>query len=674
MRIFSAEVLMRIAIVGILAALTAAAQTPVAPSPDAAGASNGENVGNYNIVDNFELGYRFSSAGGNIEQYESSVNFGNGIRLLGSSLTVNSKDGHGTLFDQIVLTTQGLGNDPYESVIFRIEKNRLYRFDMSWRENAYFNPGLVTAGGNGQHLLDTESRMQDYDLTLFPQSKFKAFLGASFNTQTGPGYSSIQLFDDTGGSFPLFSDVHRVWREYRLGGEYEFAGIRLNVMHGWEDYKDDTNEALSPAGVPGATVIGLVPGTSLSQFQATEPTHGTNPFWRVALFANRKLFNINGRFTYSGGRDAFVVDQSAQGIAASLARIQNIFTTGTGDRPVATGNVNLNFTPTSKLTVSNSTAVYNIRTLGDSFYSQFDTTTQTTTVLFYNFLGIRTVANDTALNYQVSPLWGVMAAYHYSDRTIHADDQFSATGASSTTLEEQSNHLNSGEFGIHVRPLKALTALVSAEVGTNSQPFTPIAQRDFHALNARLQYRKKTYSLLASANTSYNVNDVSFSSFASQSRTYSVSGNWTPRDWLTFDGGFTRIHQYTIGGIAYFANDALIQGESSIYLSNVNSIYAGVRYEIRRRVDLYLGYTRVQDLGDGRSTPTGSAIGSALPAFEAVQTFPVDYQSPVVRISVILREKLRWNAGYQYYGYRENFASTLNFRANTGYTSLSFSF
>jgi hypothetical protein len=35
-----------------------------------------------------------------------------------------------------------------------------------------------------------------------------------------------------------------------------------------------------------------------------------------------------------------------------------------------------------------------------------------------------------------------------------------------------------------------------------------------------------------------------------------------------------------------------------------------------------------------------------------------------------LHTKLRWNAGYQHYGYREEFFSRQNYRAHTGYVSL----
>src|SRR5271154_690355 len=106
---------MRAAVLLLLIASAASAQPPVAPSPDLAGERSGENVANYNIIESFETGYRFSTVGGSFEQYQSSINFGDGIRLLGSSLTVTSKNGRGLLFDQTSLSTQGLGNEPYES-------------------------------------------------------------------------------------------------------------------------------------------------------------------------------------------------------------------------------------------------------------------------------------------------------------------------------------------------------------------------------------------------------------------------------------------------------------------------------------------------------------------------------------------------------------------------------
>jgi len=73
----------------------------------------------------------------------------------------------------------------------------------------------------------------------------------------------------------------------------------------------------------------------------------------------------------------------------------------------------------------------------------------------------------------------------------------------------------------------------------------------------------------------------------------------------------------------------------------------------------------------GRPRPAG--WGQAKNACKS-GTFPLTFETPLARLSVKLREKLRWNAGYQYYRYGEEFLPAQNYRAHTGYTSLLWSF
>ena len=130
----------------------------------------------------------------------------------------------------------------------------------------------------------------------------------------------------------------------------------------------------------------------------------------------------------------------------------------------------------------------------------------------------------------------------------------------------------------------------------------------------------------------------------------------------------------TVVGIAYFANTQFIAGDQSFYISNIHSGNLGVRLPLLRRADLYVGYSHVQDTGDGRSTPLGGTLNVTLPAFRAAQTFPLKFESPLARLSVRVHERIRWSVGYQYYGYREDFYFQENYRAHTGYTSLLWSF
>src|ERR1700689_1632942 len=74
-------------------------QDTIAPTTDESTAPvRGENVGTYNVVQSWELGYRYASVGGDDGKYRSDVNYHDGIRLLSSYLTVNSREGHGRWF------------------------------------------------------------------------------------------------------------------------------------------------------------------------------------------------------------------------------------------------------------------------------------------------------------------------------------------------------------------------------------------------------------------------------------------------------------------------------------------------------------------------------------------------------------------------------------------------
>ena len=658
-----------IGLIAIAMLVSAAAQPPVAPTPEPVGPPPGDNWDAYNVVNSFELGYRYRTVGGNIDSYRSIVNYGDGIRLLGSSLTINSKEGHGHYFDDLSLTTQGLGNDPYESATFRIAKNRLYRYDLLWRENDYFNPGLVTGGGQGQHLLDTVYTSQDQDFTLFPQSNVKFFLGYSRTHQDGPAISTIQLFDARGNEFPLFENIRRLTNEYRLGNEFTLFGIRINWMHAWYDFKEDSDFRSGPnaGNNPGSP-------TTLNSFQRTEPYHGTSPYWRVGLFSDKRRMSVNGRFTYTAGKRDFVLDETAFGTARFGASNQQVVTSGTADRPAATGNLTVSFYPTSKLTIVNATSAYNIRIDGNSEFLQYNDATQSADLLYFQYLGIRTIANETDLNYQPTQAVGFYGSYNYTNRRIRSIEEVTAFGSPASVDVTQTNQLNSGNAGIRLRPVAGLTVLLDGEIGRADTPFTPIADRNYHVLGARVLYKAKTLTLSFQSRANYNVNSVSLSTYGSHARNYAGNVTWTPREGFSLDAGYSKLHLNTVGGIAYFASGQFVQGEQSYFFSNIHAANLGVRFAPTRRASLYLGYSHVQDTGDGRSNPYGPGIGSGLPALQAAQTFPLTYQSPMARFSLRITERVRWNAGYQYYGYREQFYPAQNFRAHTGYTSILWSF
>jgi hypothetical protein len=134
----------------------------------------------------------------------------------------------------------------------------------------------------------------------------------------------------------------------------------------------------------------------------------------------------------------------------------------------------------------------------------------------------------------------------------------------------------------------------------------------------------------------------------------------------------------TLGTINYFArlttSTVNVAGDRSYYVSNLHTANLAAHFAIRDRVDVSLGFSHVQDTGDNRATPVGAGLYARLPGFQAAQTFPLRFTSPQGKISVRINEKLRWNLGYQNYGYSEQFSLLNNFRAHTGYSSVTWAF
>ncbi len=493
----------------------------------------GENTGNYNVVQSWELGYRFATVGGDDGKYRSDVNFGDGIRLLSSYLTINSRDGRGRWFDEIALATQGLGNDPYESVTFRVQKNQWYRYDLLWRSNDYFNPGLTVA--NGEHLEDTTYRFQDHELILFPQSWYRIRAGYSRTTQDGPALTTEQEFDPQGDVFPIFRDTRQEYNEYRLAADIVLKSFRLSILHRWEYFKDDTTDNLT------VTEQGSPDPSVLTGFARAQPYRGRTPGWLVNLYGELKWIAMNGRFTYAGGRGDFIQNETALG-TDRFGNGQNVqvIVTGNGDRPVISGDLNFTLFPASRLSVTNNTSVSNTRMIGSNSYEQFNNATFTGQSLSFQFLGVLLITNSTDVRYRFSKKFDLFAGFRYSDRQIRSTEDATTPGSPFAGLSaEQSNQLKAGVAGVNWMPIRDLRIHLETEIGRNNDPFAPISLRNYDVIRGRVQYRKKNYTVGGSYLENYNNNSILITAFSSHYRTYTGSASWNAKSWLSLVASYS---------------------------------------------------------------------------------------------------------------------------------------
>jgi hypothetical protein len=181
--------------------------------------NKGVNAAGYIIHQSVEAGYRANWISGDQATYDSFINLGEGVRLLDYTVDMRSLDHNGLLFDNLSFSNFGYGGDPNTVSRLRVEKNKLYDFRVLFRRAKIYwdwnllanplNPANSTPAvpiTNSPHSMDTVRRMEDYDLTLFPQSRFRFRLGYSRNRYTGPGGYTTNLPDDGAGSIAQLNE------------------------------------------------------------------------------------------------------------------------------------------------------------------------------------------------------------------------------------------------------------------------------------------------------------------------------------------------------------------------------------------------------------------------------------------------------------------------------------
>ena len=120
----------------------AVAQQP-SPSPQKSDftdtpAEAGEKAGDYTVISSVEFGYRGLSVDGDLNKYQSDLNYKAGPRLFDSSFLLRSSEGKGSLFETFLVSSTGWGADPQGNLRVNVEQPEWYRFDATYRRFKYF--------------------------------------------------------------------------------------------------------------------------------------------------------------------------------------------------------------------------------------------------------------------------------------------------------------------------------------------------------------------------------------------------------------------------------------------------------------------------------------------------------------------------------------------------------
>jgi hypothetical protein len=698
------------------------AQQP-SPSPTPKAVDAGDNTGNYTVISTIEFGYRGLQVVGDLNKYQSDLNYKAGPRLFDSSFLMRAKNGDAPLFDTLLFTTSGWGADPSGNLRISVEKPKWYRFEGTYRKFNYFrflnnfaNPNWVFSPSNfsvppnpvtGEHGYNTETKLGDFDLTLLPKNKTIRFtVGYSPERYNGPAYTNYHF---GGNDFNYLSNLKSRANDFRFGADGQVGPVDFSFLQGFRRFRDDSFVNSGPN--PGINVDPAK--ANLTSFQHQEPARGNVDFTRFSAHTLvAKKLDITGRVVYSKTDSNFAFIENFTGnnwnpkvggwppgplpATPNKLNLGQYNITGDSNRPQWLGDVGATFLATDKLRISNTFRVEDFKIFGNAVFADFfsitrpsGTTTQTDTIGFSN-LDAHTITRYRKYqdivegDYQFNPRYSMHVGYRYGHRRIEESfegNDLSSNGSippaartSSSDSDDNNTHAIFG--GFRARPANNWTIYFDAEHGTADNVFSRIGNYDYTNVRAKTRYsptKQLTFDFAVITKNNANPSEIAGVSLQDfgvniKSRTFTSSIDWTPNSRFTFNTGYNYNWIDSDSVINFFFNGINHPTGHSLGFVRNNFFFADMTAQLTSRLTLYTSYRINKDNGQGSRVADPIGTPGTL-----ISSYPMSYQSPEARLAYRINRHLDWNLGYQYYNYNESQIvgpRPQNYHAHLPYTSL----
>jgi hypothetical protein len=567
----------------LFAQSSSAGQNPPA-EPD------GVTSGGYLIHSSVELGYRSNDVTGSGDMYDTLVNLQTGPRFLDQTLSMHSLDHQGLLFDDLYLNSFGWGGDPNNAMRLRVDKNKWYNFQSSFRRDQNFsdydllanplNPPTSTPSIpalNSPHEFETTRRMSDVDLTLLPQSRVSFRLGYSHNNMTGPSFSSIH----EGTEALLLQPWNTTMNSYRMGVDWRILPRTvLSYDQFFDYYKGDTDTSLAsfaPALLPGGGPVELglsidtankepcavvPPATSLISsgiltnvtcsayfsYLRNQRIRTSTPTERLSLRSNYfQRVDLVGSFSYSSADSNTPLDESFNGLLTRTAT--RAFTgTGTADASRISDTLDLEATVhlTKHLRLIEKFYFWAYRIPENGNFAEVDsdctgrctlltpltatapTTIDTLTQSSFNQTWKR---NQTELAWDISKKVGARVGFRYGDRVFNHFNDFLPGDEDHFVVDEYTALL-----GFWARPTHALRLNFDLEHTNYDNVIVRMAPRKESRYRFQTSYTPRPWAVLGgSINILQDANADSLTNYVGHNRNYGLTASLTPRERFGLD-------------------------------------------------------------------------------------------------------------------------------------------
>ncbi len=541
--------------------------------------------GDYQVHSSVELGVRAGGVVGSDDMYDTLVNLREGPRFLSETLSMQSLDHQGLLFDNLYLDSFGWGGDPNNALTLKADKGNWYSLQGRFRRDQNFSDFDLLANPlnpptshpsipaqNSPHLFDTTRRMSDVDLTMLPQSWVSFRLGYSHNNMTGPTYSSVH--EGTDGL--LLQPWNTTMNSYRMGVDARILPRTVLSYDQFLDYyRGDTDTQLAPfapALLPGGGSVELglpidtanrapcavvPPATSLISagtltniscsayfsYLRNQRVRTSAPTERVSLRSNYfQRLELVGSYSYSSATMSTPLYESFNGLI-TRTNTRAFTGTGTGDANRISDTFDLGITLhlTKHLRLVNQFYFWAYRIPENGNFAEVDSictgvcnlltplsatassTTNTLTQASFNQTWKR---NQTELAWDISKKAGARIGFRYGDRVFNHFNDF---------LPGDLDHFDVNEYttltGLWLRPTHELRMNFDMEHSNYNNVIVRIAPRKESRYRFQTNYTPRPWAVLGgSINLVQDSNADSLTNYVGHNQNYGLTASLTPRE------------------------------------------------------------------------------------------------------------------------------------------------
>lgn len=644
-------------------AAPAAEAQATAAAPAQTSADNPAPTAAENFHGSIDFGYRWlTDVHGNMDEYRSVVNLGQGPKLFGLDFTLRDPSKH--FFDQLDVRAYGWGGEPYSTAHVDARKQRVYDFSFDYRNIAYFNavPSFANPGAPGgfdEQSFDIRRRALSASLDLFPGAHFIPYLAFDHNAGSGNGIET--WVQDANNEYAVPTLLSDSTENYRGGVRIEYSRFHLTLEQGGTTYKDNdqASDATLLTGDNTTPIFGQT--LSLSGLQQAYGIRGHSIYSKV-LFTSHLApwFDVYGQFLYSEPKTDIHFSEVANGNFLDISQLlfySSLVTMGTGtdNQPHTTGNIGFELRPFRRLRVIESLMTDRYHDAASPFVPFTGTAvTPTSSLLFSAFPAA--IGFTEYVNYnqqQIDVLYDLTnrITLHGGWRYVWGDAQTLAGQLSQTgPLASGQLKRNTGIGGLTYRALDKLTFNLDFEGASSDDIYFRTSLNNYQKGRARARYQlAKALSLQANFQVLNNQNPAQGINYSFQSRDNALSIFWTPDSGkrISLMGEYDRS---TLNSNIDYLTLPFLTPAVSEYRDNAHTATSALNLAI-------------PGFKDGKLTLGGSMFVSS-------GSRPSRYYQPLARLSLPVCKHVSWNAEWQYYGFGESFYLYEGFRTNSFITGI----